>query len=188
MLGGCSPQPEPVGSSSPSVTPRVSPSPLPSPSSSPTVIEFLSFPDPPEGEEPEIAEIRAAWQRYQELIDRYYRDPEFNDLDAPHDLVSGEELNALTKEVLDLRSEGLKITGSIVFRDVQVSDPVDSGNETQLATVTYCEDSTASQLVLAASGEVVYQPSSTVRGEVTMELMPDGLWRVVLYRSEESMC
>jgi len=188
LLGGCSPESEPTESPSPSATPRVSPSPLPSPSPSPTVTELLTFPSPPEGEAPEVAEIRAAWERYEVLVDRFYRDPDFNDLNALNDVAVGDELNAATQVVLDARSQNLQSVGEVVFHDVEISIGSTGMDGVPISSVVYCVDLSDTRTVDATTGDLVHQPERTMRGEVTMEQLPDGGWRAARLRSEFVLC
>lgn len=187
LLGGCSPESEPMPPS-PSATPRVSPSPLPSPSPSPTATEFLTFPGPPVGEEPEVTEIRMAWERYETLLDRFYRESDFNDLDALNEVAVGGELHAATQAVLDARSQNLQSVGSIAFQDVEISAVSVDGDGMPTSSVSYCVDLTGATTVDATTGELIHQPDATMRGEVTMQQLPDGGWRAALLRSEFALC
>lgn len=188
LLGGCSPESEPTESPSPSATPRVSPSPLPSPSPSPTVTELLTFPSPPEGEAPEVAEIRAAWERYEVLVDRFYRDPDFNDLNALNDVAVGSELHSVTLEVQGIHEANLRVAGPLVFRSVEISNPEENTEGVLVALVRHCQDPTASKLMDAETGEVLFEATEMVQGEAVMERLPDGFWRVAHYQSEDAAC
>ena len=186
LLGGCSPESEPTESPSPSATPRVSPSPLPSPSPSPTAL--ASFPEPPQDEDPEVAAIREAWMAYEKLMFRYYTDPDFNDLNALNEVASGEEIHRATQVVLEFRERNLVSQGSRVVRDVRISSQAANADGVTIATVDFCADPTATTTSNTLTGELVVQPTKTLAATVTMELMPDGHWRAVLYRSELFPC
>lgn len=195
-LGGCSSGAEPAASPEPSVPsavetvpPSESPSPAPaSPSASPTSTELLIFPNPPEDESPEVAEIREAWMAYERLIDRYYRDPEFTDLNALNGVATGEELNVATREIIDSLAQNFLLVGSVVFSSVDIEDPSRNVDGILVSRVSYCVDSSQAKTVNSVNGDLVYQAEETMRAEMLMEQLPDGEWRAALLRSEFVPC
>lgn len=54
--------------------------------------------------------------------------------------------------------------------------------------VNYCLDPVDLKTVDLTSGEIVFEPDQTLRSEVYMERLPDGIWRVEAYRSEFASC
>lgn len=195
-LGGCSSGAEPAASPEPSVPsavetvpPSESPSPAPaSPSASPTSTELLIFPDPPEDESPEVAEIREAWMAYERLMFRYYREPDFNDLNALHEVATGEELERATQLVLDWRKNRLLLKGFRSMRDVVINEPAVNDDGIRIATLQFCSDPTKATAVDYSSGEVILDPDQTLNVMMTMELLPDDIWRAAIYRGEVVPC
>jgi hypothetical protein len=57
-----------------------------------------SFPDTPTDESPVQAEIRAAWEEYNRVKDKFARDPELNDLTEIQYVTTGQEATDAVKE------------------------------------------------------------------------------------------
>lgn len=188
LLAGCTPAAPPstpTPTPSPSLSPSPTPSPSPSPSPSPTPVE--SFPPAPPSEKGEKADIRAGWEAYESARDLYYRDPELTDWTALNKVTIGSETSRAMGSIAAAREKNLMQRGDSVFRDVVISKPKTNSDGVRTATVSYCHDPSQLDMVDTVTGESTPR-TKTLIAEVTMELLPDGIWRASGYTSKFEPC
>lgn len=169
-----------------SATPTTTPSPSPTTSPSPTA----SFPTPAESEAEAAAAIRAGWEKYWTVLDKYGADPTLTDLQETQTVTVGEAADTLPNEIIELREANLKMVGCRTFRDVLIGEPVANADGVTVAEVTYCRDDSGVDLVDITTGEPSGRKPEvlTFKGVATMELLPDGIWRLATKRDETASC
>lgn len=172
---------QPTSSPSPSLPPSVSPSPSPEPTIDP-------FPDKPEKESAEQAEVRAGWQAYLRVSDKIARDP-FLDLSETQLVTTGQAAAEIIRSFNSLRKANLKRIGDPVFRDAVISKPSTNADGVRTAEVRYCFDATRMKTVDADTGkEGENTLNGTMKVKNLMEKMPDDSWRVALTETEIAPC
>lgn len=186
---GCS-KSEPVSSP----TPTVSSAPVASPSPSPTAVQ--SFPTPITSESAEVAAVRAAWQRYATVRDSYGKNPA-QDVDPDksqlakslYEVASGDGVRDVVDSIATLRAEGIHQEGDSVYRDVKILGPSTTDGVT-VAQVSSCHDPAHRKMIVTATGAEYDNPNAkkTLRSTVTMQLFPDGKWRVTARESRFATC
>ncbi|WP_353081786.1 hypothetical protein [Tessaracoccus lapidicaptus] len=190
VVGACTPaveEPTTAPPPSPTVSVSASPSPTPEPSPSPTVAE--SFPPAPASESADQAAVRAAWMEYWRVYEKFAADPSLPDWSETQRITAGEEATLIIQSIGALKDRGWRSLGGREFREVGVSLQGTSAEGRAVASVSYCLDSTAVQVVNALTGEpVTVDASPTLKEVATLEEGADGRWRVVEVRNEPAQC
>lgn len=198
LLAGCTPETEPTSSPTPTPTtssaaPMPTPTPTPttvSPSPTPTAVE--SFPDDVTGDSPAQAEVRAGWQAYINVTDKFARDPELNDLTEIQYVTTGQLATDAVASIMRLRENNLMRKGDLVLRDAEISEPEANTDGVMTSAVNYCFDPAHLQTVDIDTGEQggenALQPDQTMKVTVLMEQLPDGSWRAALSETELAPC
>lgn len=201
LLVGCTPEADPTPSPTPTTTsadPTPSPSPTtqsPTPESSPTPTDPMQvdwFPDEAGEDESDVqAEIRAGWENYERVMDKFVRDPEMNDLTEIQHVTTGQEATDAVQGVVLTRQNNHKREGYVTFRDAVISEPVTNADGVTTAEVNYCFDPEHLRTVDVTTGEPgenAIKPEQTMKVMVLMELMPDGTWRAAQSQTELAPC
>lgn len=193
LLGGCTAnaQESPPSSTPPATTEPATPEPTtpsPSPTPSPTALE--SFPTATASEDGETAAIREGWMKYWQVVDKFGADPTLTDFQETQEVAVGEAAITVVEGITQLREANLKMVGGRTFRDVVVGEPTVNADGVNIAEVTYCRDDSGMDLVDITTGEVsgTKPDVATFEGTVTMEQLPDKIWRVALKRDESASC
>lgn len=120
----------------------------------------------------------------------YASDPTLTDLQETQYVAVGEEATQLPTSIRDLRKANLKMVGGRTFRDVVVGAPAPNVDGVMVSEVTYCLDGSGMDLVDITTGEPSGRKPDvlTFKGAATMELLPDGIWRLAVMRDENTPC
>ncbi len=191
-LGACTPEPGPTENPTPSPTataPSTASQSQTPPTPTPSVTEVVPFPDDVTSDTADQAEIRAGWEAYVRVGDKFARDPSLKDLSETQHVTTGQASVDLVQSINTLRSKNLVRKGDPVYRDTKISDPATNDDGVTTATVNYCFDATQMKTVDADSGkegELTFR--ETMKVEALLEKMPDGSWRVALVSTEVAPC
>lgn len=188
LLAACvsanQPEPSPATTFSQASTPSLLLS--PSPSVEP------SYPPAPEGESASVAEVRKAWERYQDVTNQAYASLD-SDLAPVVEITTGQHQVEVVNWVSRNRAAGQILSGSIITRRVQVTEPQANEAGVMVSTVTACQDRTKSEAVNADTGDPI--PSSPgwerVDGMEILNIMEkgsDGVWRASHWEGKKATC
>ena len=194
LLVGCTPgagpSPSPTSVSPTTVSsPSVAPTATIPPTPTPTAVE--SFPDDVAGDSAVQTEIRAGWQNYYTVLDKFLRDPELKDLTELQYVSTGQAATDVVGVVVEHRDGNLVRKGDLILRDAVISEPVTNADGVTTAEVNYCFDPRHLQIVDATTGEPAanaIKPDQTMKVKVLMEKMKDGSWRAALSQTELAKC
>jgi len=138
-------------------------------------------------EDPVTAAIIHGWQEYQRVYEKFAADPfGTRDLNETQHVTTGEEASLIIERIAGFREDRVQSGGGLVFRDVTVAVD-DPGADPRTAVVSYCVDRGGLRLIEVDTGKLV-PASGTFREESTLELLPDGSWRVAKIRNESVKC
>ncbi len=136
-----------------------------------------------------MGDVRAGWEAYESARDMYYRDPELTDWGALEAVTFGGETSRAIGAIATARDMNLKQRGDSIFRDVVVGEPKTDSSGVRSSVVSYCHDPTRLDLVDTSTGEPVERTlADTVVASATMQLVPDGSWRVAKLESRFELC
>ncbi len=128
--------------------------------------------------------------KYWQVVDKFGADPTLTDFQETQEVTVGEAAITVVDGIVQLREANLKMVGGRTFRDVVVGEPTVNADGVNIAEVSYCRDDSGMDLVGITTGEVsgTKPDVATFKGTVTMEQLPDKIWRVALKRDESASC
>lgn len=146
-----------------------------------------SFPaDLPTADSEEAAVIHG-WQEYWRVYEKFAADPVgFSDLTETQYVTTGDEATVILQMIDGLREDRLRVDGGFVFRDVSLEMGPSTATP-RTALLTYCLDRSTLRVFDIDSGEQIPN-EGTLKERTTMELLPDGVWRVAKITNEMSPC
>lgn len=196
FLAGCTPEtaPEPSPTPTPVITTEApAPSPTPTtPSAEPTPTAIESFPDDTSGDSPAQAEVRAGWQAYINVTDKFARDPELKDLTEIQHVTTGQQSTDAVAGIMRLRENNLRREGDLILRNTEITEPAANADGVMTSEVNYCFDPTHMRNVDIDTGEQdvekAVRPDQTLKIKILMEQLPDESWRAALSETELASC